>query len=156
MSEVRVRFAPSPTGPLHIGGVRTALYNYLFAKNKGCKIILRIEDTDRVRKVENAVENLISTFNMLNIQFDEGPKNDVENESYFQSKRLDIYRKHIKILLDNCDAYPCFCSSERLEELRKQQAENKKTIKYNRYCLRLDPKEAIKKMLHPNMLFNLL
>jgi len=108
--------------------------------------LLRIEDTDQSRKVENATENLLSTFKKLNIQFDEGPECGGENGPYFQSQRLDIYRQHIQILLDGGNAYPCFCSSQQLEEVRKQQAESKKTIKYDRRCLALDPTEANKKM----------
>ena len=144
--ETKVRFAPSPTGYLHFGGLRTALYNYLYAKKVGGKLLLRIEDTDQERKVENAVESLISTFKKLNLQFDEGPVDGGENGPYFQSKRIDIYRKHIQILLNKGDAYPCFCSSKRIDELRKQKAANKKIIKYDRYCLTLDAKEANEKM----------
>ena len=92
---IKVRFAPSPTGFLHVGGLRTALYNYLYAKKQSGKIVLRIEDTDQNRKVENAVENLISTFNKIGITFDEGPTLDKQDNSYFQSQRLDIYQEHI-------------------------------------------------------------
>ena len=144
--ETKVRFAPSPTGYLHMGGLRTALYNYLYAKKVGGNLLLRIEDTDLSRKVENATENLISTFNKLNIQFDEGSESGGKNGPYFQSQRLDIYHKHIQILIDKGDAYPCFCSSQRLEEVRRQQAEDKKTIKYDRHCLKIGAKEANKKM----------
>ena len=115
----KVRFAPSPTGYLHVGGLRTALYNYLYAKKVRGKLVLRIEDTDQSRKVENATENLISTFKKLNIPFDEGPESNMEKGYYFQSKRLDIYRKHIQILLDKGDVYPCFCSLKRLGDVRK-------------------------------------
>ena len=142
----RLRFAPSPTGYLHVGGLRTALYNYLYAKKVGGKLILRIEDTDQNRKVKNATENLISIFKKLNIQFDEGPELGGENGPYFQSQRLDIYSQHIHILLNKGDAYPCFCSPERLEKVRKHQADNKQTIKYDRHCLRLNPKETTEKM----------
>ena len=86
----KVRFAPSPTGYLHVGGLRTALYNYLYVKKVGGKLLLRIEDTDQSRKVENATENLLSTFKKLNIQFDEGPECGGENGPYFQSPRLNI------------------------------------------------------------------
>ena len=91
--ETKVRFAPSPTGQLHIGGLRTALYNYLYSKKVNGKIILRIEDTDQTRKVENAVENLLSTFDHMKLKFDEGP-NQIHKKSnpYFQSNRLDIYK----------------------------------------------------------------
>ena len=144
----KVRFAPSPTGYLHVGGLRTALYNYLHAKKIGGKLLLRIEDTDQMRKVENSTEKLISIFKRLNIHFDEGPESDGKNGPYFQSQRLSIYKQYIQILLDKGDAYLCFCSSERLEEVRQQQAESKKMIKYDRYCLKLDPEDAKEKMVN--------
>lgn len=144
--EVKVRFAPSPTGHLHVGGLRTALFNYLYAKKVGGKIVLRIEDTDQSRKVENAVENLISTFEALQINFDEGPTQGGDCGLYFQSERLSIYNEHIKLLLNSGDAYPCFCSAEKLEEARKKQSEAKQIIKYNRHCLKLDAAEARKRM----------
>ena len=98
--EAKVRFAPSPTGQLHIGGLRTALYNYLYSKKVNGKIVLRIEDTDQTRKVENAVENLLSTFDHMKLKFDEGP-NQTHNKDnhYFQSNRLDIYKIHVQLLL---------------------------------------------------------
>ena len=145
---IKVRFAPSPTGYLHVGGLRTALYNYLYAKKVGGKFILRIEDTDQNRIIADAVKNLITTFKKLNIQFDEGPDFDGGNGPYFQSERLSIYRKYIKILLDKKNAYPCFCSSKRLEQIRKKQAENKVIIKYDRHCLELDPDVIKKKMVN--------
>jgi len=144
--KAKVRFAPSPTGYLHVGGLRTALYNYLYAKKIGGKVLLRIEDTDQSRQVESAAENLISILKVLNIQFDEGPEENGENDPYFQSQRLNIYHEHIQILLEQKDAYPCFCPSERLEEVRNRQADKKKTIKYDRHCLKLDSKEVKEKM----------
>ena len=144
--EIKVRFAPSPTGYLHVGGLRTALYNYLYAKKVGGKLVLRIEDTDKIRKIDNAAENLISIFKKLDIQFDEGPEEGGSNGPYFQSSRIDIYQQYINILLDKGDAYPCFCSSERLEKVRKQQAIKKSVIKYDRHCLQLNLKDAQKKM----------
>ena len=144
--EIKVRFAPSPTGYLHVGGLRTALFNYLYAKKLGGKIVLRIEDTDQSRKVENAMENLISTFEKLNIQFDEGPNQGGDCEPYYQSKRHNIYNEHIKILLNTRHAYPCFCSMEKLEEARKKQSEFKQIIKYDRYCQKLEPAEARERM----------
>ena len=101
----RVRFAPSPTGYLHVGGLRTALYNYLFAKHNDGKFILRIEDTDRNRFVEGAVENLIDTMNWVGLEYDEGPEKDGEYGPYFQSERLDIYKKHSEQLVEQGDAY---------------------------------------------------
>ena len=143
---IKVRFAPSPTGFLHVGGLRTAFFNFLYAKKVGGKIVLRIEDTDQMRKVKNAVENLISTFESLKIQYDEGPVQGGDYGPYYQSERLSIYNEHIKRLLENKTAYPCFCSAERLEEFRIKQAESKQTIKYDRHCLKLDPYKAKNKM----------
>ncbi len=97
---IKVRFAPSPTGFLHVGGLRTALYNYLYAKNMGGKTVLRIEDTDQSRKVTNAVENLLDSFRCLNLHFDEGPNIGGDNGPYYQSQRLSIYEDNIKILLE--------------------------------------------------------
>ena len=142
----KVRFAPSPTGYLHVGGLRTALYNYLYAKKVGGQMVLRIEDTDQNRKVEGAVENLISSFNTMGLTFDEGPTQSGENGPYFQSKRLHIYKKNIQILIDSGTAYPCFCSSKRLEKVRDTQRENKETIKYDRQCLSLSKEDAKVKM----------
>ena len=119
--EVKVRFAPSPTGFLHVGGLRTALFNYLYAKKIGGKIILRIEDTDQTRKVENAVERLLSTFESLNIQFDEGPNIGGCNGPYYQSQRLSLYADNINILLNNGYAYPCFCTLRQFAQPRRLQ-----------------------------------
>ena len=119
---IKVRFAPSPTGFLHVGGLRTALYNYLYAKKVGGKTVLRIEDTDQTRNVDNAVENLLDSFKHLNLHFDEGPSFGGDNGPYYQSRRLAVYEKHIKILLENGLAYPCFCSSDHLDEQRKKFA----------------------------------
>jgi len=117
---VRVRFAPSPTGFLHVGGLRTALYNYLYAKKQDGKIVLRIEDTDQTRKTDNAVENLRDSFNHLDIHFDEGPYINGDNGPYYQSQRLSIYKNHIQNLLKNGSAYPCFCTYKRLDDLRNK------------------------------------
>ncbi len=132
---IKVRFAPSPTGYLHVGGLRTALYNYLYAKKVGGKLVLRIEDTDQNRKIKNAEKLLISTFEKIGITFDEGPTQGGENGPYFQSERLPVYHEHIQQLLDEGNAYPCFCSAERLEKVRDKQRKNKETIIYDRNCL---------------------
>jgi glutamyl-tRNA synthetase len=138
----RVRFAPSPTGYLHIGGLRTALYNYLFAKNQGGKIILRIEDTDRKRFVEGAVENLMKTLDWAGIEFDEGPEIGGEIGPYFQSQRLDIYKKYAEELISKDMAYYCFCTPERLKTLReKQQKQKLPQAKYDKLCLNLSKQE---------------
>ena len=118
---VRVRFAPSPTGYLHIGGLRTALYNYLFARHTGGTFILRIEDTDRTRIVPDAMENLIHTLQKLDITFDEGPIIGGNYGPYIQSERLDLYRKEAQKLLDGGFAYRCFCTPETLAQMRAEQ-----------------------------------
>jgi len=138
----RVRFAPSPTGYLHIGGLRTALYNYLFAKNQNGKIILRIEDTDRKRFVEGAIENLIDTLNWAGINFDEGPNIGGEFKPYLQSERLDIYKKLAEKLVSENKAYYCFCTPERLEKLKEEQQKQKlPQTKYDKHCLHLSKSE---------------
>ncbi|EFK39695.1 glutamate--tRNA ligase [Peptoniphilus sp. oral taxon 836 str. F0141] len=128
MKEVRLRFAPSPTGFLHIGGLRTALYNYLFARNNGGKFILRIEDTDRTRFVQGAIENLIDSLKWAGITYDEGVfvedgkiVQKGEYGPYIQSQRLDIYKKYVDQLIENGYAYYCFCSKDRLDHLREEQ-----------------------------------
>lgn len=138
----RVRFAPSPTGYLHIGGLRTALYNYLFAKNRNGKIILRIEDTDRKRHVEGAVDNLLDTLRWVGLEFDEGPENDGGYGPYFQSERLDIYNECAEELINKSKAYYCFCSPQRLNELREEQQKQKlPQSMYDKHCLHLSEKE---------------
>jgi glutamyl-tRNA synthetase len=143
---VRVRFAPSPTGYLHVGGLRTALYNYLFARKHNGVFILRIEDTDRTRYVEGAVENLIATLNWAGLDFDEGPLKGGNYGPYVQSERLDIYRQHAENLLQDGNAYRCFCTSERLDEMRKSQEKMKVFPKYDRACLKLEPSEVKEKL----------
>lgn len=129
---VRVRFAPSPTGYLHVGGLRTALYNYLFAKKMGGQCILRIEDTDRTRFVENAQENLIESLAWAGIEFDESPVKPGEYGPYIQSERFDMYREHAQKLIDNGWAYYAFDSSEDLEAMRERLQKEKKDPKYVR------------------------
>ena len=137
-----VRFAPSPTGFLHIGGLRTALYNYLFARNLGGKIILRIEDTDRKRFVEGAVENLIETFNWTGLNFDEGPDTGGENGPYYQSQRLEIYKKHADELIKKGKAYYAFDTPERLKVLREKQLSLNEQTKYDKFALTLSDDEV--------------
>ncbi|MBQ3538770.1 MAG: glutamate--tRNA ligase [Bacteroidaceae bacterium] len=117
---VRVRFAPSPTGPLHIGGVRTALYNYLFARQHGGDLIFRIEDTDSNRFVEGAEEYILESFRWLGIKFDEGVSFGGEHGPYRQSERRDIYKKYVKVLLDSGKAYIAFDTPEELEKMRAE------------------------------------
>jgi glutamyl-tRNA synthetase len=140
--QVRVRFAPSPTGYLHVGGLRTALYNFLFAKHHGGKFILRIEDTDQTRKVEGAVENLIETLKWSGVLYDEGPDRDGGFGPYIQSQRLELYRKHAKELVSFDKAYYCFCTSERLDEIRQKQMALKQSPSYDRHCRNLSLAEA--------------
>ncbi len=142
---VRVRFAPSPTGFLHVGGLRTALYNYLFAKKSGGKFILRIEDTDQSRKVEGAVENLIETLQWAGIRYDEGPHKDGGFGPYVQSERLEIYRKHILQLVEQGKAYYCFCTSERLDQVRQKLIALKLPPAYDRHCRDLPKEESARR-----------
>ena len=117
---VRVRFAPSPTGPLHIGGVRTALYNYLFAKQHNGDFIFRLEDTDSNRFVEGAEEYILESFRWLGIKFDEGVSFGGEYGPYRQSERREIYKKYVKILLDSGKAYIAFDTPEELDQKRAE------------------------------------
>ncbi|MCH6573912.1 MAG: hypothetical protein IH795_01725 [Bacteroidetes bacterium] len=141
----RVRFAPSPTGFLHIGGLRTALYNFLFAKNQNGKIILRIEDTDKKRYVEGAVENLLKTLEWAGIYFDEGPEIGGESEPYFQSQRLEIYKKYADELISKGKAYYAFDTPERLQHLREQQQKLNQQTMYDKFALTLSQDEVEKK-----------
>lgn len=138
-SLVRVRFAPSPTGFLHLGGLRTALYNYLYASAYGGKFIIRIEDTDRTRLVEGATERIIDDLRWTGIQIDEGPNLGGKYGPYIQSERLDIYRREVKKLLENGSAYYCFCNERRLELLRKEALRTRQVPKYDNKCRHLTP-----------------
>jgi glutamyl-tRNA synthetase len=143
----RMRFAPSPTGYLHIGGLRTALYNYLFAKNHNGKLILRIEDTDRKRFVEGAIENLNDTLKWAGINFDEGPHLGGKFKPYLQSERLYIYKNLAQNLIEDGKAYYCFCTPERLENLKEEQQKQKlPQAKYDKHCLNLSKIEIEEKL----------
>ena len=131
MKEVRVRFAPSPTGPLHIGGVRTALFNYLFAKKHNGSFVLRIEDTDQNRYVENAETYIVDSLNWCGIPFDEGVGKNEKYGPYRQSERREIYKNHIQKLLDKGKAYYAFDTSEELDFHRKDHESKGKTFIYN-------------------------
>ncbi|GER93682.1 glutamate--tRNA ligase [Dissulfurispira thermophila] len=124
--KIRVRFAPSPTGHLHIGGARTALFNYLFARHHNGVFILRIEDTDRSRSTEEYIEAIIEGMKWLKLDWDEGP--------YRQTDRFDIYRSYIKRLLEEGKAYRCYCTSEELEQRRQESISQGKTPKYDGRC----------------------
>jgi glutamyl-tRNA synthetase len=142
---VRVRYAPSPTGLQHIGGVRTALFNYLYARSIGGDFILRIEDTDRTRFFEGALDDIFATFKWLGIDYDEGPVKDGPHAPYFQSQRLDLYKKYAEILVEKGWAYYCYCDSKRLEQMKKSQEEKKLSIGYDRHCRNLSKDEIEEK-----------
>ncbi len=143
----RVRFAPSPTGYLHVGGLRTALYNYLFAKHNNGDFVLRIEDTDRNRYVEGALENLLDTLEWVGLTPDEGPRQGGNYGPYIQSERLDIYKKYTDELVEKGKAYHCFCSPERLTELKEsQRAAKLPQMKYDKKCLDLSKEEVAEKL----------
>ncbi|MEA2076753.1 MAG: glutamate--tRNA ligase [Candidatus Marinimicrobia bacterium] len=139
---VVTRFAPSPTGYVHVGSQRTALYNYIFARQQGGKFILRVEDTDQNRYVEGAVENLLFSLEQLGIEFDAGPGKEDDKGPYFQSKRNDIYAKKVQKLMDQGHAYRCFCTPERLDALRKEQMENQAPTGYDGKCRTIPNEES--------------
>jgi nondiscriminating glutamyl-tRNA synthetase len=139
---IRVRFAPSPTGYLHVGGLRTALYNYLFAKHHGGVTILRIEDTDRSRLVDDAVDKLIETLDWAGLRFDEGPVTGGPYGPYVQSERTELYQRHAEELLALGKAYRCFCTSEDLEASRMKQLANGLDPSYDRRCRSLEQAES--------------
>lgn len=151
----RLRFAPSPTGYVHIGGLRTALYNYLYAKQNEGTYLIRIEDTDQTRLVEGAIEGMIEAMTWAGVQHDEGPffnsdKTQIVEQGdfgpYIQSKRLDIYQKHAEQLIESGHAYYCFCTKERLESVREKQKEEGLTPKYDGHCKSLSQEEINQKL----------
>jgi glutamyl-tRNA synthetase len=144
--KVRVRFAPSPTGYLHIGSLRSALFNYLTAKSLGGDFILRIEDTDQKREVAGAVDKLIDALEWVSLSFDEGPDKGGKYAPYLQSQRMDIYQKYAEELLKKGGAYYCFCSAERLDRKRKDQEAKKLPPRYDRACRDLTLEEVGKKI----------
>ncbi len=146
--EFRVRFAPSPTGYLHIGGIRTALFNYFAARHYNGKFILRIEDTDKERSSDESVKNMLDSLKWLNITWDEGP--------YYQSKRLDIYKKFADKLIKEKKAYYCFCTKEELDLKREQMLAMKKPPVYDGTCRNLtdmEIEEKLKKNPNPTIRF---
>ena len=153
-SKVRVRLAPSPTGYIHIGTMRTALFDFLFAGHNDGTVILRIEDTDQNRFVEGALENMLKVFRQMGLEFDEGYYLDAEDHiqekgdygPYIQSKRLNLYHEHAKQLIGKGAAYYCFCDESRLEDLRKEQIALKKPPMYDRHCRNLSPADTQKKL----------
>lgn len=147
---VRVRFAPSPTGFLHVGNLRAALYNELFARKNGGVFVVRMEDTDRTRFVEGSVENTLRTLAWAGITPDEGPYLDANGAlkergdygPYVQSQRLALYREKLDELIKKGAAYPCFCTAERLDEMRKNQETMRLPVMYDRHCAHLSPEEG--------------
>lgn len=139
---VRVRFAPSPTGYLHVGGLRTAFYNWAFARKNGGTFIVRIEDTDRTRLVEGAVDNLLQSLRWAGIEPDVGPHHEDELGPYVQSERLVIYREHVERLIADGKAYYCFATAEELEEMRSEQQARGETPMYDGRYRNLDLGEA--------------
>jgi glutamyl-tRNA synthetase len=142
---IRVRFAPSPTGYLHIGGARTALFNFLFARKTGGTLVLRIEDTDRERSTPQAIRAIFDGLRYLGIDWDEGPEKGGSHGPYFQSERLPTYTRYVQQLLDSGKAYRCFCTKQRLEELRERQRAAKERIQYDRLCLAIAPADAARR-----------
>lgn len=137
---IRVRFAPSPTGDLHIGGVRTALFNYLYAKKEKGTFILRIEDTDEARSTDSSTQIIIDAMKWLKLTWDEGPGNEIPQYApYYQMKRkeMGIYQKYIDILLEKGFAYKCYCTPEEVEKMREQARLAKQPPKYNGHCANL-------------------
>lgn len=141
MKEVRVRYAPSPTGLQHIGGIRTALFNYFFARSCKGKFLLRIEDTDQTRYNAEAEQDLYDSLRWLGISWDEGPIVGGDFGPYVQSQRSDLYQKYAEKLVADGKAYYCYCSSERLERIRKLKEANKMPPGYDRHCAHLSEEE---------------
>ncbi len=144
--QVRIRFAPSPTGYMHLGNLRTMLYTYLFArKNKGT-FILRIEDTDQVREVPGAVDKIYSAMKTVGVSYDEGPGVGGDYGPYIQSQRKDMYLPYAKKLIETGHAYYCFCTNERLDDARAEAEKNGRTFKYDKLCLHLTKEEVQKRL----------
>jgi glutamyl-tRNA synthetase len=141
-NDIRVRFAPSPTGPLHVGGLRSALFNWLFARNQGGTFILRIEDTDRTRYDPQALSDLLESLRWLSLDWDEGPEVGGDCGPYFQSERLELYQKYALELIEKGHAYYCFCSPERLARLREEQLKRREFVGYDRHCRNIAPRQA--------------
>ena len=146
LKNCRLRFAPSPTGFLHIGGARTALFNWLIARQNNGKFILRIEDTDKERLVEGSVEQIMNSLKWLGMDWDEGPECGGDYGPYFQSKRLELYKKHVVALIKNGSAYYCFCSAERLDQMREEQKKQGFSTQYDQRCRELTESEINEKL----------
>ncbi len=148
MNKIRTRFAPSPTGKMHVGNLRTALYEFLIAKHEGGTFMLRIEDTDQERFVEGATEIIYRTLEKTGLVHDEGPDKDGGYGPYVQSERMKtgIYMKYAKELIDKGEAYYCFCDKERLASLKTEVVEGKEITVYDKHCLHLSPQEVKEKL----------
>ncbi len=146
MTQVRTRFAPSPTGFMHLGGLRTALYNYLFAKKNGGKFILRIEDTDQERYVEGATEVIYDTLKGCGMNWDEGPDVGGDYGPYVQSERKSLYLPYAKQLIEKGAAYYCFCTKEELDARREEAEKRGEVFKYDKHCLHLAKEEVEAKL----------
>ena len=146
MEKTRTRFAPSPTGYMHIGNLRTAIFEYLIAKHNDGDFILRIEDTDQTRKVEGAVDFIYDTLSLCGFKIDEGPLNEGKYGPYIQSERLDLYKKYALELVDKGAAYYCFCTEERLDKLREVCRLNKQAFMYDGHCKSINKEEALKRI----------
>ncbi len=146
MTTVRTRIAPSPTGDPHVGTAYIALFNMCFARQHGGQFILRIEDTDQVRSSTESEQQIYEALRWLGIEWDEGPDVGGPHGPYRQSERAAIYKEHSDILVDKGHAFPCFCSSERLNKVRAQQMADKQTPAYDGLCAHLDPAEAQKRV----------
>jgi len=146
LKPARVRIAPSPTGRAHLGNARTALYDYLFARQTGGQFVLRIEDTDQKRFVPGAEQELVDSLHWLGLEWDEGPDVGGPHAPYRQSERKEIYLEHARWLVDHGHAYPCFCSPERLQSVRQEQQKRKENPHYDGTCRRLDPILAAKQV----------
>lgn len=142
----RLRFAPSPTGSLHVGSLRTVLFTYLIAKKLNGQFILRVEDTDQKREVEGAIDGLLDILKWVGITFDEGYSSGGEYGPYIQSERQEVYNKYLKELLDKGEAYHCFCTPERLQKMREDQQANKQAPRYDRACRDLSAEEVKKRI----------
>jgi glutamyl-tRNA synthetase len=142
----RTRIAPSPTGHMHLGTARTALYDYLLAKKTGGQFILRIEDTDLKRTVPGAEQEIFDGLRWLGLQYDEGPDIGGKFGPYRQTERREIYSQHARILVDNGRAYPCFCTAEQLEKTKQEQMKRKENPHYDGTCRNLDPGEAARRV----------
>lgn len=143
MEKTRTRFAPSPTGYMHIGNLRTAIFEYLIAKHDDGDFILRIEDTDQIRKVEGATEFIYDTLRLCGFSIDEGPLNSKEYGPYVQSERIEIYQEYAHKLVEMGKAYYCFCTEERLNELREVANLNKVPFMYDGHCKNISKDEAL-------------